>query len=306
MTLNRLLATSLLAATCLALLPEAAHAQRRAVIRRAPPARAVIVARNSPFYYNPWFQYPYGWGAWGGWNNWGGYGGPGWGGAGWGQGWGGGFSPYGGGVYNGASIRLQITPRTAEVYVDGYYAGTVDQFDGAFQRLRVEPGEHDVAVYADGFRTLRQRLYVQPLATVNLKQPLQLLQPGEAQETRPAPPTTITRVAPTTRTRRIPPAAPPTVQVEPQGVPSAEAAAPPTREDAMFGVLSVRVQPGGADVVIDGERWEGPDGDERLLVQLAPGTHRLEVRRSGYQTFTRTVDVLRGETETLNISLTRQ
>lgn len=291
------------------MLPAAAHAQRRAVVRRAPPARAVIVAPNSPFYYNPWFQYPYGWGPWGAANSWGGWGG--WGGPGWGPGWYGGFSPYGGGgFYNGASLRLQVTPKSAEVYIDGYYAGTVDQYDGAFQRLRVEAGEHEIAVYADGFRTLRQRLYVQPLATVNVKQPLQPLQSGEAQEARPTPSATTVGVAPTTRARRIPQSARPPVQVQPQDVPGAEPVPAPApsspQENATFGVLSVLVQPGGADVVIDGERWEGPDGDERLLVQLTPGTHQIEVRRAGYRTFTRTIDVRRGATETLNISLTRE
>ena len=41
-----------------------------------------------------------------------------------------------------ASIRLLVEPREAEVYVDGYYAGVVDDFDGIFQRLRVTPGRH--------------------------------------------------------------------------------------------------------------------------------------------------------------------
>ena len=31
-------------------------------------------------------------------------------------------------------------PSEARVYVDGYYAGTVDDFDGLFQRLNVSPG----------------------------------------------------------------------------------------------------------------------------------------------------------------------
>src|SRR5262245_22712637 len=39
------------------------------------------------------------------------------------------------------SLRLEVKPREAEVYIDGYYAGTVDDFDGTFQRLRVVPGQ---------------------------------------------------------------------------------------------------------------------------------------------------------------------
>ena len=57
----------------------------------------------------------------------------------------GGWSPYGWyapfylpNAYdsNVGSGRLQVKPRNAEVYVDGYYAGTVDDFDGALQRRR--------------------------------------------------------------------------------------------------------------------------------------------------------------------------
>ena len=53
-----------------------------------------------------------------------------------------------------------MTPRDAEVYVDGYYAGDVDDFDGTFQRLRVEPGEHEIEIYKDGFRPFRQKVYL--------------------------------------------------------------------------------------------------------------------------------------------------
>src|ERR1035437_4172470 len=33
-----------------------------------------------------------------------------------------------------AQVHLKVTPRDAAVYVDGYYAGIVDDFDGLFQR----------------------------------------------------------------------------------------------------------------------------------------------------------------------------
>ena len=50
---------------------------------------------------------------------------------------------YGGGFYDvSGAARLQVTPRQTEVFIDGYYAGTVDDFDGFLQRLRIEPGEH--------------------------------------------------------------------------------------------------------------------------------------------------------------------
>ncbi len=76
-----------------------------------------------------------------------------------------------------------------------------------------------------------------------------------------------------------------------------------TSEAGDFGAVSIRVQPSGAEVLIDGERWRGPEGPERLVVQLAAGTHRVEVRKEGYRPFTGEVDVRPGETATLNVSL---
>ena len=53
------------------------------------------------------------------------------------------------GVYNdpAVAIRLQVTPRDASVYVDGYAAGVVDDYDGVFQRLRLVPGPHEIVIY---------------------------------------------------------------------------------------------------------------------------------------------------------------
>ena len=49
------------------------------------------------------------------------------------------------------SLRLKIRPRFAEVYVDGYYAGQVDNYDGIFQRLRLEEGPHHIEIRQPGY-----------------------------------------------------------------------------------------------------------------------------------------------------------
>ena len=65
---------------------------------------------------------------------------------------------YGPGFYDpSSSVRLQVTPREAEVYIDGYYAGMVDHFDGTFQRLHLEPGEHDLQLFMPGIEASRRR-----------------------------------------------------------------------------------------------------------------------------------------------------
>ncbi len=71
-----------------------------------------------------------------------------------------GYGGYGGGYRSSAygiadgSLRLKVRPRDAQVYVDGYYAGVVDEFDGVFQRLHLEAGPHQIEIRAPGFETL--------------------------------------------------------------------------------------------------------------------------------------------------------
>lgn len=43
-------------------------------------------------------------------------------------------------------LRLKVKPRDAQVFVDGYYVGLVDHFDGFSQRLRLEEGTHRVEI----------------------------------------------------------------------------------------------------------------------------------------------------------------
>ena len=63
-------------------------------------------------------------------------------------------------------LRLKIEPADAEVYVDGYYAGIVDDFDGRFQHLDMTPGSHHVEVRAPGYRPLQVDIIIQQRRTV--------------------------------------------------------------------------------------------------------------------------------------------
>ncbi len=86
----------------------------------------------SPYYYSP-YGYGYGSGA--------GYGG--------GYGYGGGPGAYG---YDVGGVRLKVEPRDAEVYVDNYFAGHVDDFDGMFQSLKLDSGGYRIEVRKPGYR----------------------------------------------------------------------------------------------------------------------------------------------------------
>src|SRR3954447_10948038 len=50
------------------------------------------------------------------------------------------FGVYPYGAQREADVRVEVTPKQTEVYVDGYFAGVADDFDGVFKRLHTTPG----------------------------------------------------------------------------------------------------------------------------------------------------------------------
>lgn len=83
-----------------------------------------------------------------------------------------GYDTYAGGYgYDGflGSLRLKVRPREASVYVDGYFAGQVDDFDGVFQRLKIEEGPHRIELREDGYEPLMFEVRILPDRTVTYK-----------------------------------------------------------------------------------------------------------------------------------------
>lgn len=205
-----------------------------------------------------------------------------------------------------ASIRIEVKPKEAQVYVDGYYAGIVDDYDGVFQRLHIQPGDHDLTIYLEGYRSVHEHLSLAPNSSYRVKYTLEKLAPGEPNEPKPVPteapqaapqPPQPRSPMPPMRGRRPPrPGYPP-------APPSAGAPQPPAAAATGYGVLAIRVQPSDAEVVIDGATWRGPQGEERLLVQVAEGMHHVEIRKEGRRSFSTDVTVHGGETVPLNVSL---
>jgi hypothetical protein len=83
-----------------------------------------------------------------------------------------------------STLRVDVDPSDASVFVDGYLAGRVDDFDGIFQRLHLEPGQHEIVVYLQGHRSIRERLYFSPNASRKLTGRLEPLAPGEPDQGR--------------------------------------------------------------------------------------------------------------------------
>lgn len=67
------------------------------------------------------------------------------------------------------ALRLKVKPVEAAVYVDGYYAGLVDDFDGVFQRLRLDAGPHRIEIRSPDYDTLSFDVLIQPDHTTTLQ-----------------------------------------------------------------------------------------------------------------------------------------
>ena len=286
------LAVGCFAATLLTLFPTDALAQRPAVpvASRAAVATPVAVRSYAPRYYYSYPYYPYGFYPYFSFS----FGYPyGY----YGFGWPGPYwyppayyGPYWGGA--GGSVRLQVMPRDAEVFVDGYFAGTVDDFDGTFQRLHVDPGDHEIELFHPQRQSVRQKVFLQPDKTFTVKLEMAPLAPGDPAPVRPV----------VSQTSPAPGSSGPTNDAQTRRPrPGARPPAPSTASE--LGAVSLRVQPRDAEVLIDGERWEGSNDSDRLVVELAPGVHHVEVRRDGFRTYRSDITVRRGETTAVNVGL---
>lgn len=189
---------------------------------------------------------------------------------------------------NSSALRLQVTPRDAEVYVDGRLAGRVDSFDGTFQRLYVEPGGREITIYHEQYRPFSEKLYVSPREGYKIQRAMEPLGPGEAAPPRPVP-------APA-------PASPREREERMSRYPSRDR---DYERSSHFGTLSIRVQPADAEVYVDGERWHFSDSRERLVLELSEGPHRVEIRKEGLEPYVTNVHIRSGEAATLNVSLPR-
>jgi hypothetical protein len=268
----RLLALALSAAALLATLPGIAEAQRRGAPRHPPHPQPAIAVRGHVFiggyFYDPFFG-PYPW-------------------------WPRAAYPWYVPVYDlRADVRLKVEPEPAEdaaVYVDGFYAGVVDDFDGVFQSLPLTPGGHTIVLYLEGYRTVHRNFYLSPGSSLSVRATMERLPEGETSE--------LPEVAPPV------PAPPPGTYRAPVTPSRGPAPGPATRraEAAGFGTLDLFVQPVSADVLVDGQRWVTSE-EGHFVIQVPAGRHRVEVSTSGYRHFTADVDVREGEPTPLNVSL---
>jgi hypothetical protein len=71
------------------------------------------------------------------------------------------------GAYGG--VRIDVPQKDAEVYADGYYAGTVNDFDGALRHLNMTAGPHHLEIRGQGFDPIAFDVNVQPGQTITYR-----------------------------------------------------------------------------------------------------------------------------------------
>jgi hypothetical protein len=109
-------------------------------------------------FYDPWWGF--GWGPY--WD--------------WGPGWAPGYSygPDYGYVTSHApgALKLKVTgpdPKLADVYANGSFVGTVDDFNGYFQELHLRPGQYHMEIRANGFKPLDFNVLIPPGQTITYR-----------------------------------------------------------------------------------------------------------------------------------------
>ena len=186
------------------------------------------------------------------------------------------------------SLRIIVEPVKTRVYVDGYYAGVVDDFDGILQRLNVPPGRHDITLRLEGYRTQHFRVYVPVDQTIKIHYDM-VRGSGEATSDQ-----FMSR--PDADYARI----------EDRGSEDEDRWRDDRRyddRDADTGTVRIQVRPGDASVYVDGE-FRG-SGRSSGTLRLREGRHRIEVVRPGYRTLEREIDVRAGRTTDVDFDLER-
>lgn len=132
--------------------------------------------------------------------------------------------------------------------------------------------------------------------------------PKATATTQPAAPVTatMTTTQPTapsqTKTTPVPPA-----HTTATPAPTEQAAPTPKTPAVTYAQLTILSQP-AAEIFVDGKAYGTTNDPEnrRRGVRLNPGAHRLELKRRGYTTLTRSVQVEAGDTRTMNFKLEKE
>jgi PEGA domain len=80
-------------------------------------------------------------------------------------------------------IKLEVTPERAAVFVDGHFAGTVNQFRGAGRAMLIAPGSHHIKIGLVGYQPFETDVSLLANQKITIKTDLA---PGSIQQADPA------------------------------------------------------------------------------------------------------------------------
>jgi hypothetical protein len=264
----------------------------------------IVVGRGwwyDPYWYGPSWGYGWGWGWYPPWY--------------WGPAAAAGYARRGDGDYG--ALDLDLWPDDVEVYIDGEYAGEVDEFDGFPTYLWLPRGTYDVVFYRDGFQTLARQysIYAGQVIDVNDR-----LERGESVRPEDLPSTsTVNREARYERNRQRREAARryeewreradwDEDEVDQDELEEEIEETEERIEDGTMARLRLSITPEDASLYLDGNFL----GTAREVAQLSaglvvpPGSHRLEVVRPGYEAEEVRFDSAAGQEVSLQVDLERE
>ncbi len=232
------------------------------------------------------------------------------------------FLPYNGvikvpGLGLHEQLSVQLVPRWAEVHIDSQppgariYAGE-EQVGETPATIELMEGSHPISVVRDGYSAWDGTVVAEPNADIAL--PLIRLQPANAQLLV----NSIPRGANVTVNGRYRGQSPITLDLAPDinyeiglskagyGITSRKVRLESAASDsitvdltARTGTLTVNVQPADATVYVDGQAR----GTGSATLRLSSAPHRIEVRKTGFESWSRTVTPRPGYPQTLSARL---
>lgn len=75
------------------------------------------------------------------------------------------------------ALDLDVSPGRTQVFLDGQYIGTVDQYDGFPTYLWLERGTYDIVFFLDGYKTVARQVSVYPGTVIDFDD---RLEPGQS------------------------------------------------------------------------------------------------------------------------------
>jgi hypothetical protein len=186
-------------------------------------------------------------------------------------------------------VETDVRPKKATLSVDGSVVGQARDFNGRWDYLWLEPGEHVLEFSKDGYMTLRRHLNVRAGMHVRVTEQLEK---GDGIDPRSSegPPPTAPIVGRT-------------------GAPEPPLSEPRTDSGTLRrGMLRLDVEPLDAAVYLDGEFLARASELRRLhgALPVADGVHTVEVVRPGYDSRTVEVEAVAGEPVRVEIVLVRR